>query len=36
LEIAKGNQSIANYLFETVDWQSPETLYDELVESGEV
>ena len=36
LEIAKGKQSIANYLFETVDWQSPETLYEELVESGEV
>lgn len=36
LEIAKGKQSIATYLFETVDWQSPESLYDELVKSGEV
>ena len=30
LDIAKGNQKLADYLFESVDWQSPETLLDEL------
>lgn len=30
LDIANGNQKLADYLFESVDWQSPETLLDEL------
>ena len=36
LKIAKGNSDIAVCLFETVDWQSPEILYEELMENGEV
>lgn len=35
LRIANGNIDIANMLFEMVDWQSPETLYDELEMEGE-
>lgn len=30
LDIANGNQKLADYLFENVDWQCPETLLDEL------
>ena len=29
LKIAKGNEKVADYLFETVDWQMPETLMSE-------
>jgi len=36
LKIANGKKDIAVYLFETVDWQSPETLYEELKGNGEV
>lgn len=32
LEIANGNEDIANYLFETVDWQCPESLMQEYCE----
>lgn len=30
LDITNENQKLADYLFESVDWQSPETLLDEL------
>jgi hypothetical protein len=36
LKIAKGNYPLAEYLFETVDWQRPETLFNELVVDGEI
>lgn len=35
-EIAKGNINLAKILFETVDWQTPETVFTELVNSGEI
>ena len=35
LEIAEGNEEIADYLFDTVDWQHPETLFDENIREGE-
>jgi hypothetical protein len=31
LKISKGNKEILEYLFETVDWQNPETLFNDLV-----
>lgn len=36
LNIAKGNIKITNVLFEMVDWQSPETLYDDLLNNKEI
>lgn len=36
LRISKGNTDIAEMLFKTVDWQSPETLYDEWINEDEV
>ena len=30
LDIAKGNEELAETLFDLVDWQHPETLYNEL------
>lgn len=36
LSIANQSEEIANVLFETVDWQSPGTLYDELIQSDEI
>ncbi|GHU82948.1 hypothetical protein FACS189468_7680 [Spirochaetia bacterium] len=31
LRISKGNKAILEYLFDTVDWQSPETLFNDLL-----
>jgi hypothetical protein len=31
LRISKGNKALLEYLFETVDWQRPEVLFDELI-----
>jgi hypothetical protein len=36
LKIAKNNISLAEYLFETVDWQSPETLFSDLENDDEI
>ena len=36
LEISEGNEEIAEFLFETVDWQHPETLLDECFSEGEI
>lgn len=36
LRVAKGNEKIAEQLFQTVDWQSPETVYDEWINDDEV
>lgn len=36
IKIAKYNKRLAWYLFTTVDWQSPETLFDELLNDGEI
>lgn len=36
LAITGGNQKEAEELFDSVDWQSPSTLYDEWVRDGEV
>lgn len=36
LEIAKENINLAKILFETVDWQNPETVFWELVNSREI
>ena len=33
LEIAKDNEALADFLFDMVDWQSPETLLDELLQN---
>jgi len=30
MDIAKGNEELAKTLFDLVDWQHPETLYNEL------
>lgn len=35
LYIADNNKELADYLFESVDWQSPETLMTELKENEE-
>jgi hypothetical protein len=36
LNIGKGNVKLTEMLFEMVDWQSPETLFNDLVDSGEI
>jgi hypothetical protein len=36
LQIAHGNSRLANYLFESVNWQSPETLFNDLLNAGEI
>ena len=36
IEIAKHNEDLAMYLFTTVDWQSPETLFNDLVIDEEI
>jgi hypothetical protein len=36
LRISKGNEAVLEYLFEEVDWQRPETLFNDLVLSGEI
>lgn len=36
LNISNGNEDIANIIFETVDWQSPGTLYDEYIQNDEI
>ena len=36
LTIANNNEAIADLLFEYVDWQSPETLYDEWYNEDEI
>jgi len=36
MTIAKGNANLAWYLFTTVDWQSPETLFNDLLIDEEI
>jgi len=36
LEIAKNNKELAQMLFDFVDWQHPETLYNELLIEEEI
>jgi hypothetical protein len=36
LRIARGNHNLATVLFEIVDWQSPEILFNDMVDSGEI
>jgi len=36
IKIAKSNEKLAWYLFTTVDWQSPETLFNDLVLDDEI
>jgi len=36
LKIAKGNKKLAEIIFEMVDWQHPEALFDELLSSDEI
>jgi len=36
MRIAKGNEELAWYLFTTVDWQSPETLFNDLLIDDEI
>lgn len=36
LEIGMGNEKLAAVLFSLVDWQSPETVFDELLREGEI
>jgi hypothetical protein len=36
LKIARNNEYLALYLFTTVDWQSPETLFNDLLIDGEI
>jgi len=36
LKIAKNNEILALYLFTTVDWQSPETLFNDLLIGEEI
>lgn len=36
LEIAKNNKELARTLFDLVDWQHPETLYNELLIEEEI
>jgi len=36
INIAKNNEKLACYLFSTVDWQSPEILFEELLIYDEI
>jgi len=36
IKIANNNEKLAWYLFTTVDWQSPETLFNDLVIDEEI
>jgi hypothetical protein len=36
IKIAKGNEKLAEYLFSTVDWQCPETLFNDLLIDEEI
>jgi hypothetical protein len=36
IKISKENKIVLEYLFDTVDWQSPETLFNDLVLSDEI
>jgi len=36
INIAKNNEELARYLFTTVDWQSPETLFNDLLIDDEI
>jgi hypothetical protein len=36
IKIAKNNEELAWYLFNTVNWQSPETLFNDLVIDDEI
>ena len=36
MELAEGNQDIADLLFDMVDWQSPETLMCDLMSTNEI
>jgi len=35
LDMCNGNVSMAEYIFYAVDWQSPETLIEEMIQHGE-
>ena len=35
LNLCNGNESMAEYIFYAVDWQSPETLIEEMIQHGE-
>jgi len=36
LKIAKGNKNLAKIIFDMVDWQHPETIFEELCNNGEI
>ena len=36
VRISKGNINLAKILFEMVEWQSPEVIFNELVDNGEI
>jgi hypothetical protein len=36
MRVAKGNEKLAEVLFDWVDWQSPETLFEDLVKDEEI
>jgi hypothetical protein len=36
IKISKNNEKLAWYLFTTVDWQSPETLFNDLLIGEEI
>lgn len=36
LDIAKGSRDVAVFLFNNVDWQHPETVFDESIREGEI
>ena len=36
LRIAKGNKNLAKIIFEMVDWQTPEAVFEELYNNGEI
>ena len=36
MRIAKGNEKLAWYLFTTVDWQCPETLFNDMLIDEEI
>jgi DNA-directed RNA polymerase subunit RPC12/RpoP len=36
LDLANGNEEIAKHIFDTVDWQSPQTYLEEMLEYNDV
>lgn len=35
-EIAKGNEKLSNIIYHLCDWQHPETIFQELLNEGEI